>query len=290
MTELLGIPIVNATLEAWAKVFVFELEPLFLEHSTPDLFNDAPLIYSRPDFDFWLGSMPLEYKDAYRFWNVKLDAVLLLTSQEFEVLPRNVQKKLNAAQVNAKRGLVFPLADAKRFGVDATFLKRDGFKNDFILRFDAWWSLTRAQRFVWLKAFVSEGLEMNRIYDHPLMRFFPCSGANCFATALAALEIHQARAVNIARLWLSEAVFQSALEARGYRTKAFAVYDFQRHTVLTWHNSSGKTVHAATCLGNDLWLNKDSQAWYSPVQVLTTQVLLAHWSEPDLNIWIWTKS
>ncbi len=26
MAELLGVPIVNATLEAWAKVFVFELE------------------------------------------------------------------------------------------------------------------------------------------------------------------------------------------------------------------------------------------------------------------------
>ncbi len=287
---LLGVPIVNATLEAWAKVFVFEIEPLFLDQLTLNLLEDVPLIYSRPDFAIWLGSQPLEYKDAYRFWDVKLDKVVLLTSQEFEVLPRALQKKLNIAQVKAKRGLVFARADAVRFGIGATFLERDSYKDRFLLRFDAWWSLTRAQRFVWLRAFVSDGLEMNRLYGHPLMRFFESSGANCFATALAALEKNQAQAVMIARLWLTETVFQTQLEMRGYCAKGFDKDGiFERHTVLTWHNSSGKMVHAATCLGNDLWLNKDSQAWYSPVQVISTRILLAHWSEPELEKRLWSQ-
>ncbi len=290
MVDLLGVPIINATLEAWAKIFVFELEPLFLDQPMLLALEEIPLIYSRPDFNVWLGSQPLEYKDAYRFWNVKLDAVVLLTSQEFNLLPRVLQKKLNAVQIKAKRGLVFTIAEAEGFGVPAEFLKRDSYKDHFILRFDAWWSLTRAQRFFWLRAFVSEGLSMKSVYAHPLMRFFPSSGANCFATALAATEKISTRAVSIARLWVTETVFQAQLEARGYQPRAFHDSDYQRYTVLTWHDSSGKMVHAATCLGNDLWLNKDSQAWFSPVQVLSSAMLLERWNEPELEKKIWVKS
>ncbi len=290
MSALLGVPITVATLEAWAKIFVFDLEPLILDQETLELLENVPLIYSRYDFNFWLGSQPLEYKDAYRFWNVKLETVVLLTSQDFDLLPRALQQKLNSLQVKANRGLVFSLADAKRFGMDATFLKRDGFKDYFILRFDAWWSLTRAQRFSWLRAFVeAEGLAMQRMYGHSLMRFFPNSGANCFSTALAGIEMTKARAEMFARLWLTETVFQAHLETRGFRVKAFVENLFARNTVLTWQNSSGKMVHAATCLGNDLWLNKDSQAWYSPVQVLTTQELLQRWSEPELKKRLWVQ-
>ncbi len=285
--DLLGVPIMVATFEAWAKNFVFELEPLFLDQRLLKELEDIPLIYSKVDFNVWLGSQQLEYKDAYQFWNVKLEAVVLLTSQEFNVLPRVLQKKLNAVQIKAKRGLVFTLAEAKGFGVPAEFLKRDSYEDHFILRFDAWWALTRAQRFFWLRAFVSEGLSMKSVYAHPLMRFFPSSGANCFATALAATEKLSTRAVIIARLWLTETVFQAQLEARGYQPRAFDDSVFARYTVLTWHDSSNKMVHAATCLGNSLWLNKDSQAWFSPVQVLNQEVLLAHWSEPELEKKIW---
>lgn len=290
MPDLLGVPIYVATLEAWAKIFVFEIEPFFLDQQTLGLLEDVPLIYSRSDFNVWLGSQPLEYKDAYRFWNVKLDAVVLLTSQEFGLLPQALQKKLNAVQVKANRGLVFPLADAERFGVGAEFLKRDSIKDHFVLRFDAWWSLTRVQRFSWLRAYVeTDGLSMNFVYQHPLMRFFPNSGANCFATALAGIEKITARAVMIARLWLTETVFLSSLESRGFQNMVFNPVLFARYVILTWHDSNGKAVHASTCLGNDLWLNKDSQAWYSPVQVLTTDQLLQRWNEPELEKRLWLQ-
>ncbi len=290
MTKVKNLKIELKILESWEKSFVFDLEPLFLSSSLLKVIQPMALTYSRPDFNVWLGSQGLEYKDAYCFWNVQSTFVTLLSSSAFDALDLDVQQKLNAYQVQAKRGLIFNLAVAKKFGISEKFLQRDSTKNKFLLRFDAWWSLTQTQRFAWLHFFVTKDLPDALEITHPLTGWCSSSGANCFATALAALETNLFKATNTAKLWLTETVFQRELEARKYKSVAFKAADLPENGVLTWHDSSGKMVHAATLLESGLCLNKDSQAWYSPVQILSLPVLLERWAEPDLTIRLWMKS
>jgi hypothetical protein len=54
--------------------------------------------------------------------------------------------------------------------------------------------------------------------------------------------------------------------------------------VIVWRDSSGTWVHACAALGDGLVLNKDSQAWYSPRQMLTVDAVLERWREDGLEV------
>jgi hypothetical protein len=298
MRRACGLPLSNATLEAWSRVFCFDLEPLYLTPEWGEKLEGRVLNMTRAEFGGWLRSMPLEYGDAYRPWRVgSAESVTLLTPAQFSRLEPDLQRALNAAQVQLNRGLTFPLEEARGFGIAPEFLERDGVDASLNLRRDAWDALPRDARFAWLESYISEdttnclssSLTMHARKRHrhalTLVGWLPTSGANCFATALAQVT----RDRSVAGLWLQAPTLQRALEARGYKEKTFTG-TLEADAVLVWRGADGTWAHACAGLGEGLVLNKDAQAWYAPRQIIALDTVLERWREDGLEVVAFTPA
>ena len=116
----------------------------------------------------------------------------------------------------------------------------------------------------------------------------PRSGPNCFATALSHGESNQARAQNIARLWLPILTLERTLIARGLVERPLTA-SLEPDAVIVWRNSSGALIHACVSLGDGLVLNKNSQGWHAPRQILALEMVLESWAEDNLEVTVFTS-
>ena len=92
---------------------------------------------------------------------------------------------------------------------------------------------------------------------------FPAgSGPNCFGTVMAAAGIAGA-----AEEWMQLQPFECWLAASARPGGR----DEEPGTVLLWRDTDGAPAHAAVTLGGGWALNKASQGWMSPTQVLTVR-------------------
>jgi hypothetical protein len=277
--KLLGLPLSDSILQTWSENMVFALEPLFLPFELAQQFDVS---LTRAEFGQWLRLQPLEYADAYQPWAAASEWVVLAERVPVSLLP-----DINAAVVQSKRGLVFPLELARSFAVPEIFLERDSSDDRYILRLEAWKSLTQEQRFAWLCQYVSQDAVPCRSSQYPqwagLVGWQAKSGANCFSMALLG---HDPTLQGIPD-WLQPQTLMRLLEQRGYIENE-SDFPLEPHDVLVWKNRE-QVVHASAYLGDGLVLNKDSQAWYSPRQVLRLETLLERWNEPDLAQMVFTR-
>ena len=299
MRRVLGLPLTDATLETWARNFVFTLEPLYLSADLAQRLEPRFLTMTRAEFG--ACSESLEYSDAYQPWNARGEFVALLTPSEFSSLEPDLRLELNAAQVSAKRGSVFPLETAREFGISQQFLERDAAGDSFLLRRNAWDALSQALQSDWLASYITEdgadcvasSLAMNIIERHrralALTGWLPNSGPNCFATALSVIEPNETRAANIARLWLQTETFLRELERLGLHEGTFNA-NLKPGSVIAWRNAEGTLLHACAALSDGLVLNKNAQSWHAPRQILTLEAVLKSWEEDGLTLSVFARA
>ena len=296
MRRALGLPLSDATLEAWARHFCFELEPLFIDAALKAKLEPHALVMTRAEFNLW--RQPLEYDDAYQPWGIKADFVALLTPAEFAWLEPNLQLQLNAEQIRLKRGMTFPLELARGFGMQQNFLERDVSADRFLLRRDAWDALPQAAQFDWLEWYVTQDgheCRSSSLQDRPefqralrLVGWLPRSGPNCFATALSYGEPDLARAQNIARLWLPIPTLERTLTARGFAERPMTA-SLEPAVVIVWRSANGALQHACVSLGDGLVLNKNAQGWHAPRQILALETVLESWAEDQLEVTVFAS-
>jgi hypothetical protein len=89
------------------------------------------------------------------------------------------------------------------------------------------------------------------------------------------------------RNWLQPQTLLRLLEQRGYGEQITS--HLEPNDVLIWKEGE-QVVHACAYLGNGLVLNKDSQAWYAPRQVLPLEVVLERWNEAILVQSVYSKN
>lgn len=296
---MLGLPLSDATLEAWSRIVCFDLEPLFLHEDLRARFEGRAVLMTRAEFGAWARSMSLEYADAYLPWRVAdARAVALLPSVEVAALEPELRAALNEAQVRFKRGLIVELERAREFGIANRFLERDSVQDSFLLRRDAWDALPRNAQFAWLEWFVTQDPPSclsssvpGRTRHHialELTGWLPSSGANCFATVLAYLTADPLQRRTVAGLWLQAATFERTLQARGLREQAFSA-DLESGAVIGWRDQACNLAHACVYIGDGLVLNKDAQSWYAPRQILALETVLERWREDGLETRVWRE-
>lgn len=287
MRRILGLTAPDTTLEAWAKVFVFQHEPLFLDASTHASVPFLP-VHSRAEFGAWSRTQPLEYLDAYQPWRVPTEASLVTLIQPAQLTDLTLRQRqvINQAQIQFSRGLVFPLEVALRFGWPERFLERDAVADQVLLRLDAWNALSPQAQFDWLEWFVSSDGLPSLESNHWLCGFSAVSGPNCFSTALASIHPDPSLAQAIANEWLKQDAFFAETRRRGY--SAPTPWDervLPPQSVVLFRAQDGVFVHAAASLGHGLVVNKDAQSWHRPRQVLSLLDLLERWQDDDLKLY-----
>lgn len=303
--SILGCAVPAAQVDQWRDHLVSEAAPFFLPPGI-DLPAET-LILSRQALGY--SGLSLTHRDSYATHAVSERAgfAALITPAEFDALPAETQRALLTAQVEFGRGQVYaweqaaPLLDeARDLALSRTVTVRD--RRYVILDTRLWRSLCAETQRRWLTAYLTadnppicqsstltpdQWARIDRPSIRRLAGTFPsASGPNCFSTVLAGLTRQPDTAHTIAENWLQQETFFDGLARRGH-TRSEADVSSRQDAVLVWIDGAGVARHAALLLGGGLALNKHSQAWYSPWQILSVGDLLAYWQDEPLTIQIY---
>ncbi len=297
--NILGCEVSVLTLEGWSGFFVFELEPFFLlSESRALLSNSQPRAELKPS---------LELADAYLTYLVSKEAqfVALLKPNEFRALPREAQNDLMAVQKQLGRGQFYELEFVRNvLGEIPVFLEPDVVADQFVLRHDVWIAFTPEIRFRLMVDYVSLERQdcLSSITPENTWAAIPeqvrrlagtfssASGANCFATVIAALTPDLLESQRISNLWMLECEFLESLQAQGFHDAGKLKLPIKPNSVLTWWNPSGNVIHACLMLEFGLALNKDAQSWFTPRQILRLEDVLKSWSQDQCEVRVWTPT
>jgi len=304
--SLLGCQVSEDQFASWEKLLVPEVAPYFYVADI-DLPADS-LILSRKTFS--AAGFDLAFRDTYTTYAVSHDAgwVVLLTSAQFDALPLLTQQALLAAQCQHKRGQVYPWEQVEKFlspfsvEIEPRCVTISGSRY-VVLDTKIWALLTPDVRRQWLIDYIQSDTptvclssEYASRCTNPIVRqlagtFAATSGANCFSTTLACVTHDQATARTIANFWLHQEPFFQGLARRGYqlRTDLSVSTPDLSDAVLIWQDANGQAQHACYLAEHGFVLNKNSQAWYSPRQLLRLPTVLDDWQSYGYEITVYSR-
>lgn len=307
MPHILGCPVSEALLTSWSGLILCEAAPFFFDDD-PGLPHDA-LILSREAFSE--NQFDLSLTDSYKLYRVSREAksVVFLTPTEFDALSSITQQSLLAAQVEFRRGQVYPWKQVEHLLESREVQSRSITVSDetyLVPDTKIWQALTDEVRARWLIAFVARENTLECLSGtladadwppaYPSVRalagtFAARSGPNCFSTTLAAVTHNPVTAETIANFWLHQGTFFDGLSRRGYILTDEVVTDPDLHdAVLVWADQNGIAQHACYVIGNGFVLNKNTQAWYTPRQLLRLDVLLDDWKNEPFTIRVYRRA
>jgi hypothetical protein len=302
--KLLEVPVSDKLFKTWSKILVYSISPFFLND---EIKARVPSLHlTRGEFRATIQD--LSFHDSYTTYNVSSEAtwVTLLSIMEFQNLPEEVKLELLQLQIKLGRGQIYNFDDYKNLlkeqeleqALESTFAFEG--KQMLELNYALWHSFSFETQKHWLAKFVSEDRSdclsdtlsksqwrhINKHYPSikHLVGFTAKSGANCFATTLAAtLEGEQARSVS--SLWLQTETFLRAIEELGYKKSELEPNEnLPNGSILIWQNDQG-LQHACFYLGDGLVFNKDAQTWFAPRQILKLETVLENWTEFEVFVY-----
>jgi hypothetical protein len=298
-----------ALMAQWSQLLVCEPAPFFIRDDV-DLPQET-LILSRKAFSA-LGFND-SFRDSYTVYHISRNAtrVAFLSSAEFDNFSPKIQQALLAAQCEMKRGQVYPWEEVAPFlegcieQAETRSVRLDGQKY-LVLDTKIWRLLREDVQWKWLRYFVSideppvclsstlseaDWTEMPYDSIRALAGTFPMrSGANCFSTTLAAITRNPDTAITLADFWLHQEPFLEGLERRGYSLLKEPLNPAAHDRVLVWSDQQGKPQHACYLIGNGLIFNKNSQAWFSPRQILHLDTVLKEWENDSFEIVVYGRT
>jgi hypothetical protein len=302
--KLLGISVSDKLLKAWSKILVYPVSPFFLNAEMRTRVSSLHL--TRSEFS---AIQDLSFHDSYATYEVGSEAtwVALLSSAEFKNFSEEVRLELLQLQAQLGRGQLYGFDDYKVLLRKAELEQAQKYTFDFggkmmlELSHTLWHSFSFETKKHWLEKFISEDRqgclsstlgksEWQAISKHypavkHLVGFVSKSGANCFATTLAAmLGVGQAKSVS--SLWLQRETFLRAVKEHGYQPSDREVNTaLPGGSILLWQNHRG-LQHACFHLGDGLVFNKDAQAWFAPRQILELESVLDAWQDFEVCAYV----
>ncbi|HEU4324426.1 MAG TPA: hypothetical protein VFS21_14830, partial [Roseiflexaceae bacterium] len=166
-----------------------------------------------------------------------------------------------------------------------------------------WRALDPSQQWRWIEWFVLQQaspysvLPLDAVQGCPpavedlANTFCAHSGPNCFATTLAAITPDRASAQLISQLWLTADAFLHGLAQRGYRDQQTSTIEPADLTdaVVVWADQAGEPRHACYVITAGIALNKDSQTWYAPRQLVDLAEIIGVWAEDGYRLSVYRR-
>lgn len=269
MRTVLGIPVPASLIRAWEGQFAPAVQPFYLSDEFAARLAHLPL-WKRDELH--PVHLPLSVRDTLNLHDVAPEAswALLLDEPGFLALPPHTRTELLEAQLGFRRGGV----------------KCDPVTQELSVWWPAAWkALTPDARWTHLKTFLetdrlpcrrrkltpAHRRELRQRFPGllPLMGTFAAeSGPNCFGSVMAACGVP-----GVSGLWMHSPPFLRWLERVAVSSDGLEACG----TVLVWRDAAGQVQHAALALGHGWLFHKESQAWFSPRQVVRQQGALDRW-------------
>lgn len=303
-------PITSTLLARWSDNLVAQYAPFFVSERIRAQLSPLHLIFTHSEF----GTMrlSLDVIDSYQTYAVADEAewVVLLSSADFDALPTATQRDLLYEQWQFGRGQLYPWEEVKHFFADSSptlTIKKRQVETDkgiqLMLDRVIWEQFSHQRREQWLLHFVRQQQSnysriafaeldafqrQNPALSQLCNTFVVNSGANCFATTIAATTSSVASAHTTSKLWLHQAPFLRQLSALGY-TESSRIHEDRYDTILIFWDEQNQAQHACYCLGDGIALNKNSQAWYHPRELVKVSDVIADWKDDQLVVKAYTR-
>jgi hypothetical protein len=309
MPRLLNCQVERQHFAMWEKHFTQRYAPFFLTDAVCALLPPHIVRYTRAEMGENFIDLPLDARDAYAIYRVDRAAgwCALLDAAQLASFDSQLRTILFREQQRLGRGHVYALADAQRLCENAmpalsslgqwSFVAQQG---TFVLLDHALWqSFGATMREGWLRWFVAQEQrdclsatiteqEWAQMPNGAWLRrlagtFATKSGPNCFATTLAALLPGNA---GIAECWLHQGPFERGLAQLGMHAEQIPdeLDAIPVGAVLVWQDAQGSMKHACFVCAPGLALNKDSQAWFVPRQIVPLKYVVDVWQADALEI------
>ncbi|QTD43116.1 hypothetical protein [Sporosarcina sp. Te-1] len=226
--------------------------------------------------------------NSYTYWTITKDAAFVIVAPPKWVTALAAEKKevLFKRQVELGRGLTGPLSLFSSFGTfpQEYVIELDG-EQHVIMQRVLWESLpkeakeemlcTIAQQFdAWDARPIPSTLPAHLV---PYANTFATTpGANCLAAALFAICTEPELEEWIIQEWVHDQTFAEKL-----RLASFAKTEerFKGGDVVAWVNEEGVIQHAAYCIEDDLFFNKNGQIFFNPWKIVDWAELEQNWDQ-----------
>lgn len=294
--------------QAWQHIFVAQLEPFFLSEETRAQLPTEWLTLSCAEFS--KQCINLWHLDSYFFHGLDKRAqhVLSLHADAFLHLSPNLQQLLLKEQLELKRAHIYPWHRLSPYLADIPshrHFQHEG-QRYIALDYPLWHALSSEVK----NSLLDYHLQQSAANHSPLapQQYIPTnspnratlqalanswakdSGANCFASSIAACLNNVAQAQSIAAMWLHQAPFYVMLAQLSFKehtpipetiTKDFSP---PPDSILIWYDEANVAQHACYSLGKGIVLNKNSQAWYAQRQLVHSKTVLNDWGRQNIRI------
>ncbi len=230
----------------------------------------------------------IRFMNAYCEWLMPVEATHVIVSDRswIETLPAADRQRVLQKQVGLKRGLVF---SAAWFGGLPVQLQEFVVEDQVVLGQAVWADLPPT---VQHRALLAEQRRWDDVDCYPIPdnapahvqaianTFSPHEGTNCYAiTAYGAT----ADSALLAR-WLTVSPIE-LVAPLGYRQVPGS--EPGPDDIVTFERQ-GNIVHAAYCIDDDRFLNKNGQSRFNPIRIVDWSMLATDW--PDLTVLIWRRA
>lgn len=305
MVSLLGFDVPHELFQHWSLLLVNDYAPYFLNTSLAKQLESELFILERAEYkQFGLSQSHTDSYAPYRV-NAEGEFISLLSAKELMSLDAASRDAILTQQIDLGRGQVYQWKDIEAFLVNSPEAEAWRVREHFILDASIWTVLPDNVRQEWLIQFISrEQMDcisptlsqadweklwaVNPSLLKNLLGWELQSGANCFATSLALAT----KKYEISHLWLHQPAFFRGLVDAGYsREENIDPNDPElKNLVIIWEDADGQAQHSAYLLAEQIVVNKNSQCWYAPRQLVYLSDLIAHWHEDEFKLIVYTKN
>jgi plastocyanin len=230
----------------------------------------------------------LQLANSYLYWNIaaRFSHVLVAQPDWIDRLAPPKKQRIFAQQVDSGRGLVFPSDMLPEIPAGHT-VEVDGAVYA-VVQHAVWQRLSSGvkERFLKEYALLWDRPEGYVLPDNAPAHLGPFAnryserhGSNCLSATLFAAT-GQAW---IAGEWVHPGTFGNSLQRLGFEPSSNTA---DAGDIVVWSSKKGVVQHAAFCLGNGLFFNKNGQTFFNPWKVIERQELDAVWAHLDQTVFV----
>lgn len=275
-------------IDTWIEKHVPEKDLFFLREEDLTIFKNnlqGTLVIPRDELRYSSYNQ-IQWVNSYTTWAISKDFQFVLVAQPdwITTLPLPDKEALFRVQQEAGRGLIFPIT----YFTEMAALPNDHVINVngeqvIVIQKDMWMKLPHSYQEEAIKKYAQQydtwksieiPINLPTYLKKYANRFSTESGANCLAATLYAISQYPERQEWIIDEWIFQKTFIEGLKSAFY---SLTDKEFREGDVVVWLNEEGIIQHAAYCLDDHLFFNKNGQTIFNPWKIVQWDELSEEW-------------
>lgn len=276
-------------IEVWVERLVPNKDLFFLTDEDLGMLENeivGALVIPKDEFFRHSTYSSIQWVNSYMYWTVSKKVEYVLVAQPDWIITLSLEKRRRLLQRQSQHGegLLLSLScfsEVSQLPEEYIVEAEEG--EGVILRRDMWSKLPMRCKENAMKKYAQEYDEWIAIeVPAHLPKHLHCyanafateAGANCLAATLYASSQTPCQDEWVVHEWVHTKTFEESLKAMGY---VLVEGTPLQEDVVVWVDDNGTIQHAAYCVGDNLFFNKNGQTFFNPWKLVDWKELQQEW-------------